>query len=119
MILLAQKLIHSDEPAAFAFIILQHLIDLLLVIAGDAIREDRNGVVCLSHIKTSRLDAGRCIGTGNDKLVYIMSADEIRERLAGQRIPLGFDKDIIRYDLHFRHQLGANHIGLESPCAGG
>ena len=46
-----RQLIHSDQPAAFAFIILQHLIDFCLVITGHAIREDRNDVVYLNPIE--------------------------------------------------------------------
>ena len=72
--------------AALAFIIREHLRQLLFVIACDAVRQHMNGIAAFRHIEAGGFDAGRGVRTGDIKVVKAMLPDKGGERLTGQCI---------------------------------
>ena len=73
----------------------------------------------LGHIETRRFHAGRSISTCHVEFIDAVRRDESRKRLAGKGIALRLHEDIIRNDLHFRHQFLALAARLEHSRSSG
>lgn len=112
-----RNLMKFHNRAALAFIICKHFGQLLFIVAGDAVRQDMNGIAVFGHVIAGRLDAGCCICTGNIKIGNAVLLKEGSESLAGQCVTFRLCKDMVGYDIHFRHKLCAMSAGLESPCS--
>ena len=111
------NLMKFHNSAALAFIICKHFGQFLFVVAGDAVRQDMNGITFFGHVIAGRLDAGCCVSTGNIKIGNAVFLKEGGESLAGQCITFRLCKDMFGYDIHLRHKLCATGSGLESPCS--
>ena len=81
-ILLLNHFIQLFDSAPFAFIVNKHLINFLLIIAGDAVRNNMNRVAGLFHIVAGRLHTGGCICAGNVKFLDLVFIDKCSKFVA-------------------------------------
>ena len=74
------------NSAALAFIICKHFGQFLFLVAGDAVRQDMNGITFFCHVIAGRLDAGCCVSAGNIKSGNAVFLKEmcIRDRLQAE-----------------------------------
>ena len=77
-----------NNAAPFAFVVVQHFVKLLKVVAGYAFCQNGNVVTSFTHVIAGRLYASGGIGTCNIKVCELIEVDEISELIArGGRSP--------------------------------